>query len=155
MKHNNTSISKQINDVFKPKGESMPSEVSDEVSLVYDITPMTEIVATAEATASTSATIYTTPADRDFFITGFSISHIRDGTATALYFGITAVINGSTTFLVKIPIRSLLAVTTPPFGYVILPKPLKIDRGTAISVVNDTNVAVVRSIATIYGYLTE
>jgi len=152
MKHNNVDVVKQVSDVFKPKGESMPADTSDVIQLVYDITPMTEIIETADCLNATTATILTTATDKDFFLTGFSLGHIRDGTATALYYGITAVINGKTTFLIKVPLRTLLATTTTGQIFYTLPRPVRLDKGSIIAVVNETAVGLVKSIGTIYGY---
>lgn len=154
MKHYNTNILQKISDTFKPKGEALPDYVDEGITLIYDVEPDCNIILDATATNATSATIYTTPADRDFFIKAVYLTLNKDASATSTSSAITCTVGGVTKTLAKINTTTLVA-TQAINVYVPLPKPLKVDRGSVIAVTNSTNVANINASGIIYGYLVD
>ena len=154
MRHYNTDVSKQVSDVFKLKGDAIPNEFNEVINLTYDISPDTDVVATATASNATSATILTTPTDRDFYFLGSTLTLWTDATATSTYYAITAVVKGQTINLNYVRHRNLQALTAFN-NTLMLPKKIKIDRGTAISVIAETNVANEVATGVIFGYYAE
>jgi hypothetical protein len=111
------------------------------------------IVKSNSATNSTGTTIYTTPINQDFYMTGFQLSTRTDTTATSTFSSITAKINGETVNLALLANITLLATTASIA--LTFPHPIKIDRNTDINVNNGTAAANVKSTAVIYGYVDE
>ncbi len=114
-----------------------------------------DIIRTGECFDATSAIIYATPTSGDFYLKSVVVSSIRDSTATALFYGVTAVINGVTVFIVKVPQRATNAITPPSVCQISFDNPIKIDKNSNINVVSDTNVALIKVTATIHGYIDE
>jgi len=112
------------------------------------------IVGQIQATNATSATIYTTPTDKDFFLTGASCSVIKDVTATSVLTRINfTLFTGEARSVLAIPGLSLTAQSECLSMDFICPIQLK--RGTTITVSNSTNVGNVTSNGMIIGYTVE
>lgn len=152
MIHNNTGISKFFYDLFKLKGESSPVFVNDIISPVVDVSPKTTIVKSASAVNATSATIYTTPTDRDFYLTGAMLSTIKDVTAQSTGESIKVFIDGTQVNILTI-ISITLTVQTDSVS--ISYDKIKLDRGSTIVVTNGSGVANVSSNGIIFGYIVE
>lgn len=105
------------------------------------------------ANNSASATVYTTPTDRDFYLCGAQLSYIKDATATSAYSRLNVSVDGAILSIIHIP-QFTLTAGNGSVAININP-PLKVDRGTAISVVNSTNVANVQTAGNIWGYIDE
>lgn len=154
MKHHNTNILQKISDTFKPKGEMLPEYVDEGITLIYDVEPDCNVILDATATDATSATIYTTPADRDFFIKAVYLTTSRSAGATSLNSTITCVVGGTTKTLCRLNTLTTTAGQAL-YTYLPLPKPLKVDRGSIIAVTNSTNVTLITTTGIIYGYLVD
>jgi len=113
--------------------------------------PPPNFVTALSVTNSTGGTIYTVPSDRDFYLYGVTLSVSKDVTSTSTSTHVSIVINGSANNVISIAGTTL----TPLQDSVTLSlsKPIKIDKGTNISLFNTTNVANIISKATIIGYL--
>jgi len=131
-----------------------PMKVSEAILPVVDVNPRyTNIIGAAPATNATSGTPYTTPANKDFYLTGFTISLIKDVTSTSTATALMAYINGVQVALGRIAGITLTAQNDSLSAS--FPFPLKIDRNTAITITNTTNVANIAAYASIYGYLVD
>ncbi len=152
MQNNNSSISQDMNRIFDLKGEST-SFVMDYIQPVINISPRCNICKGASAINATSAGIYTTPSDKDFYLASALLSVIKDVTSTSTLTSILAFIDGVQQSILRIGGISL----TPQSDVVALSFniPIKIDRNTAITVSNSTNVANVTAQATIQGFTVE
>lgn len=155
----NTQTKKEIEDAIRGNSVSnlAPTKVSDTVQLVLPINPKdyrrVNIVKTGLATNATSATIYTTPTDKDFFLTSLALSIIKDVTSTSLRTDIAVVIDGAAQNLLSICSLTLTAqAQNIAQSY---HAPIKIDRGTNITVSNTTNVANITARANLTGYTVE
>lgn len=112
------------------------------------------IVRSISAVNATSATLYTTPSDKDFFLVAAGISVIKDATSTSVISRIYLFPKGDSQ-------RNLLTIggisLTAQSGEqsITLPNPLQIERGTIINVSNSTNVANVTCWGWLVGYTVE
>jgi len=137
--------------------DSMPYQIAEKVVPVIEVNPsqnrVANIVRVNVAVNATTATIYTTPTTKDFYLTGASLSLIKDATATSTRSYISIVIDGLNTGILDIT-----GITLTPQNQTItisFPTPIKIDRGTNINIVNTTNVANVNARGDIIGYTVE
>lgn len=153
----NSDLSNEIRDTGKLQvmRDKIPSEFSDKIVLVSDVNPKharrVDTIRRATVLNATSATVYTTPTDRDFFITHASLSVIKDVTSTSIYARLLVTIDGSNSVsILDIPGFSL----TPQNDSVAVsfPSPIKVTRGTSINVALSTNVANATASACISGY---
>lgn len=135
--------------------DSVPNQIADKVVPVMEVNPKLlrkiDIVKEAVATNQTSSTIYTTPGDRDFYITNAAISTIKDATSTSTVSAIRAYVNGVQIAIFRLPSFTLTAQNMSimhDFKF-----PIKIDRNTAITVTNSTAVANITSYGLIFGYI--
>jgi len=105
----------------------------------------------ATATNATSATILTTDSVKTTYLTGLTLSVIKDVTATSLASAITVVINGATR-----TIASIVGLTLTVQNQTIalsFPIPLKVDRSSIIAVTNSTATGNVTSVGCVTGFL--
>jgi hypothetical protein len=106
-------------------------------------------------TNGTSATIIAAPADQDLYITGATLSVIRDNAAV---YGLVSIkyypISGVQTILLSFgalatTANTLVTAVTPPMH------PILIKRGTAITLVADNGTGNFKATGQIYGFLDE
>jgi len=130
-----------------------PNEASEKVVLTYDYSNarVANVLVSGVAANATSALIYATPTDADFYLTSASIAFIKDVTATSASSSITTVISGVTQSFLNYP-QFTLTVQTGANSMVFDP-PVKIDRGTNININNSTAVGNITSRASIAGYI--
>ena len=152
-KHYNSSITERGLRILNSKqGDFLPDEVSGPVATI-ELKPVCRISRSAVATNAANVTIYTTPTDKDFYLTAAQLSVIKDATATSAGSYIQATIDGVAQILIIITGLTLTAQSDAvsqswPFA-------LKIDRGTPIIVTGTTTTANVKSYGTIQGYTEE
>jgi hypothetical protein len=122
------------NDVFN---EGIPLKFKKSIHPVLVVNPLPnnfcDIVANNSATSTGATTIYTTPTDKDFYLTEFSVSVIKDATcdsATGSY-QFNVVINKTTKTIFYFSVITLTAQT----GHISisLPVPVKLDRGSTVT----------------------
>jgi len=130
MQNYNSSISQDLNRIFDLKGESTDL-VSDIIMPVVPIVRNIDIVRNASSTASGSAIIYTTPSDKDFYLTSVYLSIAADALAEWTSSTINTTILGVARVLVYIVRPTLIPTWT--HIYVPFNIPLKLDRGVTIS----------------------
>jgi len=152
VKHYNTSISEDAARILNSKqGQFLGDDVTGPVAVV-PISRYCNIVRRGIATG-TSTTIYSTPSDKDFYIVAAELAVIKDSSSTSTVSTITVVIDGVSQPLLSIPSITLTAQNaqvTQSFR-----NPVKVDRGTNITVTNGTNVAVINAHGCIAGYTVE
>jgi len=153
MKHFNPSISEDKTRILNIKSGDDNSDVADFIQPTLEITPKINLVKRAEASNSTSATIYTTPTDKDTYIVALMLTMIKDINATSVSSRIYAYIDGVSSYLAEI--TGFVTTVQEKTIFLSFPIPIKIDRGTALTVTNTTNVANCKSSAIIYGYTRE
>jgi len=140
-----------------PAIDKTPKDLADKilpVFLVNDAIYYTEhdqILRDATASNTTSATIYSTDPNKDFYLTFLTLSVVKDATSTSTESTITGVINGATRELAHIDgITLTVQNQTVTLSF---PTPIRLDRGTNVSVTNSTGVANIKSTGVIGGFL--
>ena len=151
----NSDTIKEIRDTARLSiSEGFPTALNDKVIPVIDVNPkharVCDIVKTAVAQNATSATVYTTPTDQDFYLVGWNLNLIKDATSTSTASGIKFTVNGAQAAHSRIASLSLTAQTANIV--VVLDKPIKLDRNTTVTIENGTNVANITLYGTIFGY---
>jgi len=146
-KHYNPSIVERANRILATKsGDFLSDEVQGPVACIA-ITPVANILRAAAG----SGTIYTTPADKDFYLTGFSLSFVKAASDTGTLVQITCIVDGVTTSIFGF---AGLTLTAERDGVAVdLSTPIKVDRNTAISCGLTGTYTAIRS--TIRGYTEE
>lgn len=126
MKHYNPSINERINRVFNTKAGDQGEQ---EIGLIgtIPVTPVCNII----KSVSSITTIYTTPADKDFYLTSCTLTMAKAAGDTATSIVIQAAVGGVTTVLVRLSGITLTAERDSLFCP--FPVPIKIDRGSAIA----------------------
>ena len=133
----------------------IPRELMDKIQLVYNVNPFNPvtIIATAAADNSTAAVVFTTPAERDFYLTSVILSVIKDVNSTSTRSSMNVRINEVNTELIHIAGISVTAqndVVSLNYN-----PPIKLSRGGEITVNNTTAVSKIVARASITGYTTD
>lgn len=147
----NPDLFKEIQRKFNLKGEEI-SETYDGIMPCVNIKPRINVVASATLADSgaTSASIYSVPSDKDFYVTSVSLSYSKDVNATTTYFAIYANVDGSTKYLAWI--ATVAGVAEHDSLTLAFPYPIRIDKAGTIGVVVSANVASFRMAGGITGY---
>lgn len=110
----------------------VPSQINNSVQPVVEVGPRQTNLLRNITTASTGlVTIYTTPTDKDFYLTFASFSFTKDVTSDNVNVWIQVVQNGVSRTIMEKPTQSLTASDGQQTHS--WPHPIKIDRGTNIS----------------------
>jgi len=150
----NSQMIKEVVDAFKL---DLNTEIIPTVIPVCEVNPKFTkmgISRSQSLTNATANTIYTTPATQDFYLTGGCLSFVRDATATSTLFNIQYYDeHGQTQNLLTFAGVTLTAgsgaAATPLFN------PIKVQRGTIISINSSTNTGNFKVTAQVYGYIDE
>ena len=133
VQHRNPSIVEDSRRIFNTKvDDHISDQVAPIIQPVIEIKPFSNIVASTSRGSKGTSTIFTTPAEKDFYLTSVGMSAQFDATADNLVVEIRAAINGVTKTLIDIRKLTTTAITAQPF--VSYDMPIKIDRGTTIIV---------------------
>lgn len=150
--HYNTAILKNLSDFWRLKGDALPSELDETIVPVFDVRPPATLCRSQTASNTGAAqTIYTTPTDQDFFLTSASLSLIKDATATSTGTNIRVTIEGVARIILAITSITLTAQQAQMQQS--FPFPIKVDRGTNITIEHSAGTANVLGVATIQGFL--
>ena len=157
VKHYNPSIVQDALRILNTKTNNLSDEVGDLVPTI-PITPICRVVKTNSSTASgSSITVYTTPSDKDFYLTGLVFTYQKDATcdcADGTHAAIQTTIEGLAIQLIRSTLITLSADSRTFVNH--FTTPVKIDRGvTIIITVNTFTVGKFVRSATIYGYTQE
>lgn len=128
----------------------IPRELMDKIQLVYGVNPERPVTVVARATSS--ATLITTPIDRDFFLTGFNMSGISTASGemrlTATLKGQAAIIIGTLELGNTVTVDISSGNITQNLAH-----PILLERGTVIAL-SSTGTQTLKQ-ATIFGYTTD
>lgn len=128
-------IQKAIKDLRLDAGrERIPSEASDKIVLTYLLNKERADIAKRGVRNTTgTSTVYSTPANKDFYVTSAFLGLVKDATCDAATgrIELTATINGESTAILCIPTLTLTAQSENLS--IAFPYPIKIDRGTNIT----------------------
>jgi hypothetical protein len=135
----------------------IPIKLAQSIVPIIDITPVAHrVVNIGRSTATTSpsnSTIYTTPTDRDFYLTGAILTASYDATADNTFTHLQTYVNGYLFSILEFRKISLTAFsdnTTISF-----PTPIKLDRGATIVLSGSFNVGSGTKGAAIFGYVVD
>jgi hypothetical protein len=152
----NSNLTNELREGIKimSSSDATPSEITDKVVPVMEVNPKLLRVLTkgANNTAinATSATLLTTPTDRDIFIYNAQISLIKDVTSTSTLSTLRCTSGGTTLIILASAGLTLTAQTdsqTISFN-----PPLKVDRGTNIAITNSSATANISTTASVIYY---
>lgn len=136
--------------------DKTPNELAEKIVPTFETNPkmlrVCEIVLGSLAQNATSATIYTTPTDRDFYLTAANISNIQDATATSTASSLKVYPKGQTSQQVLMTIGSLGGVNSGTIANQFVP-PILLERGKTIDLTNTTANANVKVNGSIVGYI--
>jgi hypothetical protein len=137
----------------------IPTQMADKIVPVMEVNPkLLRRINFVKRAASVNATgvniIPATPTEKDTFIVSASLAYIKDATATSLSSYIQAVLDdGSIIELLDLPQLTLTASSGEIS--VSFPNPIKLKKGSAITVQNNTANANISTQAIVYGYYVE
>lgn len=131
----------------------LSSGIVPTIELSSKLVKNADIVRDTVASNSTGATIYTTPTNMDFYLTGMTLSVIKDVTATSTFSDILIQINGRQVRPLRIDTLTLTVEIREQS--IVFTHPIKVDRGFAIQVENTTATGNIKASATIIGFLDE
>lgn len=154
VKHYNPSIVQDAQRILNTKMDNLSDNIGDMVAVI-PILPTCRIVKNGNTSSSGGLTVYTTPTERDFYLTGIIFSMAKDSTcdvATGTV-AINVVIDGTAVALAPIAVITLTAQAQ--IASLSLPVPIKIDRGTPISGSVTFTAGVMRRTCTLIGYTQE
>jgi hypothetical protein len=154
----NSNLTKEIVDGAKlqlSQGQ-IPSELAEKVIPVMEVNPkllrIANIVKSTSATNSTSAIIYTTPTDKDFYLTGANISNIKSALSTSTFSAINVILKGANVSNILLNLTGItLTAANGAYSQNFIP-PILLKRGSEITITNSTNVAEIKSSGQIIGY---
>jgi len=153
-RHYNPSIVQHANRILASKGgDFLSDEVMPNIQPVIPISPVANISRGSGMTNALTSALFTTPADKDFYLTSAVLSVSKDVTSTAVAIDFRVVIDGAS----QTPIRISGITLTPLQATVplVFNPPIKIDRNTAISINANTAVANIRVDGSLTGYTEE
>jgi hypothetical protein len=139
----NNEILKIINQVtnLDPHDKRLPTKLRKDIQAVIPLGfsgKYCDIVKAASGTVTGALTVYTTPKDRDFYLTGITSAFIKDATNDAAtgFFNINIIVSGVTVAFFSFPILALTAQNQS--NSLNFPFPIKIDRNSAINTSTNT-----------------
>jgi hypothetical protein len=134
--------------------DSVPQYLTNQVVPVFDIQPkITNFVTQTTSTATGDTTIFTTPTDKDFFITFATIANTANAASDSVVCSIGVTIGGATRrimYLVKETTTAGSQNAEMCFTY-----PIKVDRGSIIRLTKAFTAGATTVNATIGGYTLE
>jgi len=154
---NNSELKKAFSDSTKTQLTEQPNQVDNRnVIPIIDVTPLKhkvcQIVKGATLNNATTATIYTTPTNQDFYLCTAQASYIKDVTSTATSLSIEVTTrDGANAPILRFATFTLTVGQNT--GSVTFSPPIMVKRGSSINLASDTNVANIRMQGAITGYL--
>jgi hypothetical protein len=158
----NTDLTKELKEGGKLQQlrDVIPSQLADKVVPVMEVNPkllrITNTTATATVNATGAGTVYTTPADKDFFLTNVHLHVIKNvvcDAATGVYVNFTVVQDGATKSLIALSGITLTA--QEDIVTLNLSQPMKIDRNSLIRWTGTYAAGVMVRSANVIGYVVE
>jgi len=134
--------------------DSIPNQMANIVQPTLEINPRTtQLVRAVTATATGNTTIYTTPADKDFFLTFASISGSQNVACDNVIYYIDCVVGGTTRRIIVFDVQGSTAQSVNQVAS--FPYPIKLDRNSLVRVYNTFTAGASTKSAAIGGYILE
>lgn len=154
-KHYNTTLTELWNRIFNPKGEFPSSELLPYLTPTVELRPTSDIFRAANATASGTTTIFTTPSDKDFFLVGGYLTSSYDATADSIFTQLRFTDGLGVANRVLLDHRKITTTATNEATAFTTAFPIKVARNTAITMVTSFTVGTSACAAGIHGYTIE
>jgi len=133
-KINRISVLKQLSNTADLQvSQGIPTELGNTVIPTLDINPnITNLCRNGSQALTATAAIYTAPTDCDFYLDYVVLGMTKDATSDLVVAACQIVQDGRT---VRVAILPLQTTTAGSWSQVVsFPKPVKVDRGSAVSV---------------------
>jgi len=155
VKHYNPSITERALRTLNTKGDNISDEVGGLVPVI-PIVPICRIVRSANRSTTGSSTVFTTPADKDFYLCGATLSAMCDATADNTNYALNVTVDGVSNSRDILRIEKLAATfaLSQTLTQVFDP-PIKVDRNTNITASSTFSAGNSRLSACIHGYTEE
>lgn len=136
-------------------GDKAPNETSDKIVLTYDYTntKYANIVKFDSSTTTADLTLYTTPTDRDFYLTFAQISIVKNATDDGTNTNLNVTIGGASVTLMSI--RGLTTTAQDQSLVSNFTVPIKLDRNSAIRVAHATTAGSIAKYGSIAGFIVD
>jgi hypothetical protein len=131
--------------------QGLPTSLNPNVQPVFEIRrKFTDIMIHGASTTTTGITLYTTPTNQDFYLTFLSAAYIKDVVCdnTAVY--VQFYVNGAARQII-FPVYPTQAGTA--MKDITFSSPIKLQRGTAVTMSGSFGAGTLTKVVTIAGYL--
>lgn len=154
MKHNNPSLSEWLSRIFNLKIADQPSnEVLPYITPTIEVQAAPNEFAVASITNATSANILTSPTGKDLYLTELDLAYSADAAAAFTYMYVQGFVGGAARQLMRL--RRVAGAANADKQHISFSRPIKLDRGTILSVVTDSATAAFSGTCTIVGFSIE
>ena len=136
--------------ILKEGVDVIPKTITPTIQPVYDVYKRySNVVRSSSRTTTGSTTIYTTPTDRDFFLTNIYMSNQSDATCDSTSIFIQFTVLGVVTYYLfpKLTLTALNQTNNIQFA-----APIRVDRGTSIIMTQTFSVGASTSHGLISGF---
>lgn len=153
MKHYNPSISNDAQRILNTKGGDVADNEVDGLFAVLPIVPCVHIVRNLFSTNGGDADVYTTPSDKDFYLTHVSIVGEKDAASTCTQMVVRFTEDGTTRNVIAL---AFLSLTARFYAHqATFDTPVRIPKNTALRLVHTGGGATQNTHVTIMGYTRE
>lgn len=154
VRNRNPTIAENARRLFNTKqGDQLGDQIADIILPIVPIENYANVVRSASLVNGTSVTIFTTPSDKDFYLDSAQLSVVKDATSDSLLSTISVTVQGVARQILIL--RGLTLTAQSAQSAISFPKPILIDRGTAITATNNTATANISASGCITGHTVE
>jgi hypothetical protein len=153
----NSELSKELikGGALQASRDAIPNQLAEKVVPVMEVNPRLlkncNVSRRGFLSNATSATLFTTPTDKDFYVCAAQMGYIKDATSTATTLRMTCITEENLSgALIVIPTLTLTAGNGG--ASVSIVPPLKLTRGSIIACTSDSAVANIKVDGCIQGY---
>jgi hypothetical protein len=133
--------------------EKIPVNLKEDVQAVYRVNPsVSKVCKWLALTTTTATTMYTTPVNKDFYLTSIWIGFTKDVTSDLMYVCLRFVVDGQAK---DIGIRGQTLTAESKSMSLSFPFPIKIDKGTIMQMVGAFAAGACAKDITFTGYILE
>ena len=148
-----TNASNELN--IQQGVNATPKEASNNIALVYNVNPKyTDVLRSTSKSTTGSGAIYTTPSDKDFYITYLQLSYRCDNTCDTTEISISGSMSGITRTIARF-IRTGAGTADKDTLVINFPFPLKMDKNVAINHTSTFAAGNITFTSTIGGFILE
>lgn len=151
--HRNPSLVKLARDKLNTIGvDQLPDNVQGPFATIA-IEPYCDTLRSASRTTTGSSFIFTTPADKDFYLCGVSVAWTTDAANDSTNCSLSVTVNNTVVQLVTLNKTTLTA--TAQSNTLDLARPIRLDRNTSVTVGSTFAAGTARISGSIWGYTQE